>query len=178
MRILFILAVTLTYCSHSLADENIPFDGWVFPEAKMKEKSMSPITVTSADKKDIQSVSSGSGQYLTEKPFHEVVAFYVQKSGLKPPNWSILGREYPGDDIHMPAHFSRFNFYREKPSVTVLHYIRKDVATAQFLVTDHPTLGFITASVTRGVSDDRTLIQLIHHPSKRIQRGTKQSDAQ
>lgn len=177
MRILLILTVMLTISNRSLADDNPPFDGWVFPGAKLKEQSSTPVTVTSADKKNVQSVSSGLGQYLTAKPFHEVVAFYVRKSGLKPPNWSILGREYPGTDVHIPAHFSRTNFYREESSVTALHYIRQDVATAQFLVTDHPELGFISVSVTRGKNDDSTVIQLIQHSSKRIRRGTKPSDA-
>ncbi|MEQ8785247.1 MAG: hypothetical protein RIC55_03075 [Pirellulaceae bacterium] len=177
MRMLLIMTVLLTLSSRSLADEPRPFDGWVFPEAKRKEELTTPVTVTSADKSDVQSVSSGLGQYLTEKPFHEVVAFYVRKSGLKPPNWSILGREHPGADVEIPAHFSRTNAYREKPSVTVLHYIREDVAAAQFLVTDHPELGFISVSVTHGKNDDHTMIQLIQHSSQRIRRGTEPSDA-
>ena len=177
MRILLVLAVAITIAGVASADEKNPLDGWVFPGARLKEQALAPITVTSADKKNVQSVTSGLGQYVTEKPFHEVVAFYVQKSGLAPPNWSILGREYPGTDVHIPAHFSRTNYYREEPSVTVLHYIREDVATAQFLVTDHPELGFISVSVTRGMNDDHTVIQMIQHSSKRIRRSTEQSDA-
>ena len=177
MRILLILTVALALSEPSLADEHGPFDGWVFPGAKLKEQSLTPVTVTSADKKNVQTVTSGSGQYVTEKPFHEVVAFYVRKSGLTPPNWSILGREYPGTGVHIPAHFSRTNFYREEPSVTVLHYIREDVATAQLLVTDHPQLGFISVSITRGKNEGHTVIQLIQHSSKRIQRGSERSDA-
>ncbi|TWU38599.1 hypothetical protein [Novipirellula artificiosorum] len=176
MRILLILTFAFTVSAAVLADDTIPFDGWVFPGAKLKEQSTTPITRTSADKKPVQSVESGLGQYLTEKPFHEVVAFYVRKSGLRPPNWSILGREYPGTDVHIPAHFSHTNFYREEPSITVLHYIREDVATAQVLVTDHPQLGFITVSITRGRNDDQTVIQLIQHSSKRIHRRNEQSD--
>lgn len=171
------LTAMVTVSGAALADETTPFDGWVYPGAKLKEQSTTPITRTSADKKNVQSVESGLGQYLTENPFHEVVAFYVRKSGLTPPNWSILGREYPGTDVHIPAHFSHTNFYREKPSITVLHYIREDVATAQVLVTDHPQLGFIAVSITRGMNDSQTVIQLIQHSSKRIHRGTEQSDA-
>ncbi len=177
MRSLLIVAAVLMLSKSSLAEETPPFDGWVFPGATLKEQALSPVTVASADKKDVQSITTGLGQYISAKPFHEVVAFYVRKSGLTPPNWSILGREYPGTRIHIPAHFSRTNFYREEPSVTVLHYIREDVATAQVLVTDHPHLGFISVSITRGKNDDQTLIQLIQHPSKRIRRGTESSDA-
>jgi hypothetical protein len=165
MRILMILTVILTIAHGSSADETHPFDGWVFPGAKLKEQSTSPVRATSADKKKVQSVTSGFGQYVTDKPFHEVVAFYVRKSGLTPPNWSILGREYPGTDVHIPAHFSRTNFYREEPSVTLLHYIRDDAAVAHLLVSDHPTLGFITVAVTRGKAEESTVIQLIQHSS-------------
>jgi hypothetical protein len=177
MRSLLIVAAVVMLFKSSLAEEVPPFDGWVLPGATLKEQALSPVTVTSADKKDVQSITTGLGQYISAKPFHEVVAFYVRKSGLTPPNWSILGREYPGTKIHIPSHFSRTNFYREEPSVTVLHYIREDIATAQVLVTDHPQLGFISVSITRGKNDDQTLIQLIQHPSKRIRRGTEQSDA-
>jgi hypothetical protein len=161
----------------SFADETIPFDGWVFPGAKLKEQSTSPVTAKSLDNGNVQSVASGFGQYETDKPFHEVVAFYVRKSGLTPPNWSILGREYPGTDIHIPSHFSRTNFYCEEPSITLLHYIRDESAVAHLLVTDHPKLGFITVAVTRGKDEDRTVIQLIQHSSKRIERGAERSDA-
>lgn len=161
----------------SLAEEAPPFDGWVFPGATSMGQDLSAVTVTSADKKDVQLITGGAGQYISEKPFHEVVAFYVRKSGWTPPNWSILGREFPGTEMYSPFSFSSTDVYREKPSVTVLHYIREDIATAQVLVTDHPQLGFISVSIARGKNDDQTLIQLIQHPSNRIRRGTEQSDA-
>ena len=176
MQKLLILIVVFAVSGASYGEETSPFDGWVFPDAKLREQSASPVTATSADKKMVHSVTSGFGQYETEKPFHEVVAFYVRKSGLTPPNWSILGREYPGTDVHIPAHFSRTNIYREEPSITLLHYIRDDSAVAHLLVTDHPTLGFITVAITRGKGEERTVIQLIQHSSKQIERGTEQSD--
>lgn len=178
MRILLILTAVVAISGASLAEEKAPFEGWVFPDAKLKEQSTSPVTVTSADKKQVQSVSSGYGQYVTDKPFHEVVAFYVRQSGITPPNWSILGREFPGTDVHIPAHFSRTNFYREEPSVTLLHYIRDDAAVAHLLVTDHPQLGFVTVAITRGKNEDHTVIQLIQHSSKRIERAAEPADAQ
>ncbi len=176
MRILLMLTIVFAVSGASFGEEATPFEGWVVPGAKLKEQSASPVTVTSADKKNVQSVTSGFGQYETDKPFHEVVAFYVRKSGLTPPNWSILGREYPGTEVHIPAHFSRTNFYREEPSITLLHYIREDSAVAHLLVTDHPKLGFITVAITRGKDEERTVIQIIQHSSKRIERGTEQAE--
>ncbi len=163
MRTLLTVSIMLVFSKPVFANEIRPFDGWVFPEANLKDQSTKSVTVTSADKKSVQAVTCRLGQYITDKPFHEVVAFYVRKTGLTPPNWS--GREYPGTDDHIPAHLSHTNFYREKPSVTVLHYIREDVATAQLLVTDDPQLGFISVSITRGKNDDKTVVQLIQHSS-------------
>ena len=145
----------------------------MFPGAKLKEQVLSPVTFTSADKKSVQSLKPRLGQYVTEKPFQEVVAFYVRKSGMKT-NGSILGREFPGTDIYLPAHFASIDPSREEPSVTLLHYIRADVAALQLLMTDHPQFGFISISVTRGKNDDQTLIQLIQHPSKRTTRDAEQ----
>ncbi|WP_442509498.1 hypothetical protein SH528x_001074 [Novipirellula sp. SH528] len=174
MRILFILIAVLSSSGLLRADESRSFDSWVFPDADLKEQSSLPVTVTSAHKKNVQSVTSRSGQYITDKPFHEVVLFYARQSGLNPTNKSILAREYPGTDVYIPAHTSSINFYREEPSVTVLHYIRENVATVQLLVTDHPELGFLSVSVTRGKHDDQTVIQLIQHTANRITKNNEQ----
>lgn len=177
MRLFAFLAGMLLFAPSTFADERQSIDTWVFPEAKLKERSSTPVAVTSADKTNVQSVANGSFQYITEKPFHEVVLYYARKCGLKPTNKSILARPFPGTTIYMPAHFSRSNFYRETASVSALHYIRENVASAQFLVTDHPELGFIAISVTRGKNDDQTLIQLIHHTATQITRGGEPADA-
>lgn len=158
-----IVAILITVNVHA---DDVPFQDWIFPGAKPREQSVNP--VTSADKQHVQTVASGSGQYLTGKPFHEVVLFYLRKAGIKKPN-KIYAREFPGTDIHIPAHTQIFNVYRQEPTVTVLHYIRHDVATAQLMVTDHPELGFISVSVTRSRNDTQTVVQLINHTAKRIE---------
>jgi hypothetical protein len=177
MRILLILTVVLAGCSVCQGEEAVPFDGWVLPGAKPVEQSTSSVTSTPVDTHEGPSATSGFGQYETAEPFHEVVAFYVGKSGLEPPNWSILGREYPGTDVHMPAHFSRTDFSGKDPSVTLLHNIRDGSAAAHLLVSDHPTLGSITVAITRGRGEDRTVIQLIQHSAKRIERGIERTEA-
>lgn len=177
MRSLLILAAVISASSGSLADETNRFRGWVFPGAKLMPMSFAPVSVKSAGTKKAQSVTKGFGQYESDQPFHEVVEFYVLRSGLRPLNWSILGREYPGTDVHIPAHFSRADISRKEPSVTLLHYIRDESAVAHLLVTYHPTLDFITVAITRGKDEERTVIQLIQHSARRIERGTEQSDA-
>lgn len=168
---IILLTVCILLTPTANAKDDPVFQGWVFPNSKLKEQSLTPVKVTSADKKTVQTVNSGSGQYETEKPFHEVVEFYVNKSGLTPSNWSILGREFPGTKTYIPAHFSRKNFYREEPSVTILHNIREDIATLHLLVTDHPQLGFVSVTVSRGRNAQETVIQLIHHSADKIKRG-------
>ncbi len=163
--LLTVFAILIAVDAHA---DDAPFKDWIFPGAKPREQSVNPITVTSADKQHVQTVANGSGQYLTDKPFHEVVLFYVRKSGIKKPN-QIYAREFPGTDIHIPAHNHIFNFYRKEPTVTILHYIRDDVATAHLMITDHPKLGIISVSVTRSRNDPQTVVQLINHTSQRIE---------
>ena len=67
MRVLLTVTVMLTCSGSSLAEEKLPFGGWLFPDAKLKQQVVSPLTVTSADKEHVQSVTSGLGQYITEK---------------------------------------------------------------------------------------------------------------
>ena len=154
-----------------LAESEDPLKAWVYPESTVKEHSNAPTTVTSADGSTVQTFRNASGQYLTEDPFHAVVKFYVEKSGFAPSNWSILGRKFPGTEVHIPAHFSKVDIYREKPSVTILHYIRKDSASLQLLMTDLPDAGFMSVSVTRGKEDTETLVQIVHHPANPIKKG-------
>lgn len=178
MKVASILLLVLLICSALHAEDDNAFESWIYPKSKYKEKSLSPTTITSADKTKVRKIYSGHGQFISNDPFHEVLAFYVRKSGLKPPNWSILGREFPGTEIYIPAHFSRTNFYREHPSVTLQHYIQENVATAHLLVTDHPQVGFVSVTITRGREDDSTLIQMIQHPSGPIGRNVKFTESE
>lgn len=161
-----VLAVIITAISVQADDASL--QDWIFPGAKPQEQSVSPVTVSSADKQPGHTLASASGQYLTDRPFHEVVLHYARKSGIDNPN-SIYAREFPGTDVHIPAHTQSINLYRSEPSVTLLHYIREDVATAHIMVTDHPTLGFISVAITRSRNDKQTVVQLINHASKAVE---------
>src|SRR4051812_4173136 len=63
---------------------------WTYPNASPTEVARHSTTTGGA------SVLSDIGQYSTVDPFHEVVRFYVERSGFEPPDWSILGRKFPG----------------------------------------------------------------------------------
>lgn len=165
MKPLYVFATLCVSTATLAAEEKGPLDAWLFPNATMKEHSAPRVSTTSADGTRVTSVASEAAQYVTEKPFHEVVAFYVRKSGLTPPNWSILGRKFPGTDVHLPAHWVEASVDGEKPFVTILHYIRENIASAQVLITGHPELGNISISIIRGKDDKQTLIQMIQHPS-------------
>jgi hypothetical protein len=98
---------------------------WTYPNATPREVVLTTRTGGS--------VRSDTGQYSTADPFHEVVRFYVERSGLEPPNWSILGRKFPGDTGHIPGSWSKSG---ETEGVTVHHHIRPDSAIAGVLVSD------------------------------------------
>lgn len=104
-----------------------------------------------------------TGQYSTADPFHEVVRFYVQRSGFEPPNWQILGRKFPGDTINMPASWSKWG---GTEAVTVLHHIRPDSASAGLLVTDFSSGVSVSVSISRGLKDERTFIQVARQARK------------
>ena len=171
MKSLLSLFIAVVCCPALIAQDDKPLNGWVYPDAQAKQQVSAPLTVTSADKTSVQTATTGLGQYVTEDEFHAVVKYYVNKSGLVPPNWSILGRKFPGDTVHLPAHFNSSNSYREKPSVSIAHYIREHAASCQLLITDFPDVGFMSISITRGKGDAKTLIQIIQHPAKKIERG-------
>ena len=171
LRIPFAVALLISLPTFCFAENENPLADWLYLKSTAKEHSVSPITVTSGDKTKIESFISAYGQYVTEDPFHTVVRFYVEKSGQTPPNWSILGRQFPGTKVNIPAHFSHVDIYRKQPSVTILHYIRENTASAQFLMTDLPEAGFMSVSITRGKDDTKTLIQITRHPAKAIEKG-------
>lgn len=146
----------------AIADDEHKFSEWIYPGEELSKGAVSKVGSV-GEAEESKSVVIQMGFYNTEAEFHEVVAFYVRKSGLTPPNWKILGREFPGTDVYLPAHFSDGSLTSEKPSVTLMHYIRENVATAQLLVTNHPEIGSIAVSITRSKDDQRTRVNLIHH---------------
>jgi hypothetical protein len=97
------------------------------------------------------------------------VSFYVKKSGFEPPNWSILGRKFPGTDIYLPAHWTQQGEVDGKlRSLIIQHFIREQAASAQLLLTNHPEVGTISISITRGKEDAKTLIQIVSIPASDV----------
>ena len=145
------------------------FDSWNFPGAVLSgAKADTTITAKAKGATTGQTVEFALRQYRTNAGFREVLAFYIRKSGLKVPNDNIVGRDFPGDKICIPAHFSRTDCKGESPSVTLLHDIRKHGATATFLITNHPEHGAITISISRAAGDEMTTIHLVQHAEQFI----------
>jgi hypothetical protein len=128
---------------------------WIYPKATAAEvmHSTSPGA----------SVRFDTGQYSTDDPFHEVVRFYVEKSGVEPPNWSILGRKFPGDTINIPGSWTKWG---KAEVVTVHHHIRPDSAGAGLLKTDFASGETVSVTISRGLKDKKTFIRVIRHAQK------------
>ncbi len=169
MRVLWIIVFYVsisTVQSVQAADEKPLFKEWVFPNATAKQKSVTNYSVKSPGQPEAVHITIKSGQYLTEKPFHEVLAFYVRKSGFTPPNWTILGRKLSDTKVHIPASWSQKQKVDGKiQKLTILHYIRENTASAHFLITNHPEMGDITIAIASSKNDPKTLIQVIQNPT-------------
>ncbi len=156
--VIAVMALVMASGGAFSADPSDPRDGekawkrWAYPNA-------TPYKVS-------HSLSSGSsvlvdeGQYSTIAPFHEVVRFYVERSGLEPPNWSILGRKFPGDTVNIPGSWSKWG---KTEAVTLHHHIRSDSASAGLMVTDFSGGETVSVSISRGLKDDKTFIQVTRH---------------
>lgn len=107
--------------------------------------------------------SSGTGRYETVDPFHEVVRFYVEKSGLESPDWRSLGRKFPEAPLQAPDMWTTSNKLR---SVSLHHHIRADSASAALVKSDFESGETISVSISRGLKDERTLIQVTRHARK------------
>jgi len=130
-------------------EENAPLADWIYPGSKSSEVGRSRTGTTDAPVIEF-------GQFSTTASFREVVRYYVDKSGFEPPNWSILGREFPGDKVNMPA-FWTWNGPRIG---TLLHHIRPDSASVSLLLTDTMRKESISVSITRGLKDENTHLQI------------------
>ena len=105
MRFMLLFLFCLMLTPLQAAEEKSPLESWVIPGAEAREQGATTYSVKEPDQADGVTRRTDTGQYLSEKPFQEVVAFYVKKSGFEPPNWSILGHEFPGTDLYLPAHW-------------------------------------------------------------------------
>lgn len=164
---LFLFCLILTPLE--AADEKSPLAAWVIPGAQAREQGGAIYSVIGPGLKEGAVSKIEMGQYLSEKSFQEVLAFYVKKSGFKPPNWSILGREFPGTDIFLPAHWTKQGPVDGRlQSLTIQHFIREQAASAQLLLTNQSELGTVSISITRGKEDLKTLIQIVCVPASDV----------
>ncbi|WP_291174130.1 hypothetical protein [Gimesia sp.] len=160
---LFLFCLMLTPLQ--AAEEKSPLESWVISGAEAREQGTTTYSVKEPNQAESVNRRTDTGQYLSEKPFQEVVAFYVKKSGFEPPNWSILGREFPGTDLYLPAHWTRQEEVDGKlQTVIIQHFIREQAASVQLLLTNQPDLGTVSISITRGKDDAKTLIQIVSVP--------------
>ena len=132
---------------------------WTYPGSMPYEVSRSTISNPS----EAAGVRVDTGQYSTADPFHEVVRFYVEKSGFEPPNWSILGRKFPGDTVNIPGSWSKWG---KTETVSIHHHIRPGSAIAGVLVTDFSGGETVSVAISRGLRDDKTFIQVTRHARK------------
>ena len=166
MRSVFLCLFCLMLTPLQAAEDKSPLESWVIPGAEAREQGATTYSVKEPDQADGVTRRTDTGQYLSEKPFQEVVAFYVKKSGFEPPNWSILGHEFPGTDLYLPAHWTQQREVDGKlQTVIIQHFIRKQAAVAQLLLTNQPAVGTISISITRGKADTKTLIQIVSIPA-------------
>ena len=166
MRSVFLCLFCLMLTPLQAAEDKSPLESWVIPGAEAREQGATTYSVKEPDQAESVSRRTDTGQYLSDKPFQEVVAFYVKKSGFEPPNWSILGHEFPGTDLYLPAHWTQQREVDGKlQTVIIQHFIRKQAAVAQLLLTNQPAVGTISISITHGKEDPKTLIQIVSIPA-------------
>ena len=153
--VLFLGLVTFAYAEKSQLSTTVK-DNWVIPEAKASHEGIS------AGSTNESKAESFSGDYETNKSFKEVVAFYAKKDKLlKFDENEILKRDFPGDKINMPGHWS--GGHTGGTSTTILHHIRPTMASATFLVSNNQTGEIISVVITRAIDDKTTHIQLSGH---------------
>ena len=166
MRYVFLCIFCLMLSPLQAADEKSPLEAWVIPGAEAREQGETTYSVKEPDQAEDVSSRTDTGQYLSEKPFQDVVAFYVKKSGFEPPNWSILGREFPGTDLFLPAHWTQQREVDGKlQTVIIQHFIREQASSVQLLLTNQREVGTVSISITRGKEDTKTLIQIVSVPA-------------
>jgi hypothetical protein len=163
MRIFQIAIILLAITSPVLPAES-PLEQWVFPGASFKEKGSPSVTSTYPNGQRTEDWRMHFGQYVTDASFQKVLSFYVEQSRISLPNQAIVGREFPGTDVFIPAHWVTRGEFGAGSTVTLLHYIREGCATGVFSVVGHPEFGSLTIVVSRGKDEEQTVIQIICNP--------------
>ena len=135
---------------------------WVYPSSQLAVKGGPDKNTSSFTQSESFDVRSSND------PIRKVVAYYVRQSGFEPPNWKILGRDFPYPD-HLPVGFWMGpGEVDDVPArVSITHDLRPDVAHVSFLiVTEAGALNSI--SITRGKGEDKTWIQIHKYGFKAI----------
>jgi len=142
--------------SSDAAAINKEFSQWIFPGSKLLRE-----TTVLTENGQVTGIAPAAGQYSTDSPFHEVVRFYVDRSGYEPPNWSILGRKFPDNQDTIPW-FGTAQMGKSK-TVTIQHHIRPDSAVMTLLMTDLSGRRTTVVTISRGLQNAQTFIQIARH---------------
>jgi hypothetical protein len=133
---------------------------WVYPSSQLAAKGGPDNNTSSFTQSESFDVRS------SDDAIRKVVAYYVRRSGFEPPNWKILGKEFPYPD-HLPVGFWMGpGEVDDVPArVSITHDLRPDVAHVSFLIVTEA--GALTSiSITRGKNEDKTWIQIHQHGFK------------
>lgn len=156
------LAYVACYCiACSSAQSAESASSWNYPGSKLRAEA-GPSEAAPNPRWPNESIQIRS----TADSVAKVVAYYVDQSGFQPPNWKILGREFP-DSQHLPAGFwIGPGKTSEGPArVSIIHDLRPEVAQVTFLVISDTGV-MRSISVTRSKREDATWIQVHEHTAK------------
>jgi hypothetical protein len=121
-------------------------------------------------KPQVESVGDGEALCVqaTSDSFKTVVKYYCDRAGFVPPNWNILGREFPGDNIYMPGFWTAPGKLAtgEAARVGLTHNIRPDAAQATFLVRIAGESSNVCVSISRGKSESETTIHVLSNTQR------------
>ena len=138
------------------------FSTWIYPGSKMAD-FLYASDAGVIDKKG-QAVGFSRGQYETRASFGDVVAFYIKKSGLRIQGKDLEQFEFPSDHVFPPSGAHQVDAKGKAVNVTLAKNIQRTAATVTILVTNHPDSGTTTVTISRGIHDKMTAVQLMQHP--------------
>ena len=181
MRTICLSVIIVCMCVHVEASEPTPLDRWLLPDSKELDRMSPALKESSKNEEIVQTVTFHGGQFVSDRSFTDVVDFYATASELNgggrfsTQSGRITGIPFSTSSGNSQTHKSTVDIYGKKPSVTVLHSIRDNHASATFLVTEDRDAGNVVITITRSKDDEQTLIQIIQHPISRIDRSKFQA---
>lgn len=143
-------------------------DSWRYPGSERLMSNKGSLSSTRQDGTVEYDVHGEVAEYATEAPFHQVVRFYVERSGGEPPDWSIFDREFPSDVAGIPMSLVKFD---KGKNILIHHGIRSKGAAASLLIIDAANGETISITISRNLDDDKTHISFIRHVREAPPRG-------